>query len=152
MIVAGFAAFFGGILFLLGLLGLWLCGLASALCLMVAVFAGVMYGITGVRHDAELAIVYLVYASVPFMMTFVVSYYWSKFSEGRRLRHAFRTSRQVAARSGCQPRAERHPLMTALPFCLGVPTTITSSRRRVSPSHCYVAMPILPSYSKIIFA
>ena len=92
VIVAGLAAFFGGILFLLGLLGLWLCGLASALCLMVAVFAGVMYGITGVRHDAELAILYLVYASVPFMMTFVVSYYWSKFSEGRRLRHAFRTS------------------------------------------------------------
>jgi hypothetical protein len=66
VIVAGFAAFFGGMLFLLGLLGLWLCGLASALFLMVAVFAGVMYGITGVRHDAELAIVYLVYASPNF--------------------------------------------------------------------------------------
>jgi hypothetical protein len=93
VIVAGFAAFFGGILFLLGLLGLWLCGLASALFLIVAVFVGVMYGITGVRHDAELAIVYLVYASVPFMMTFVVSYYWTKFSEGRQLR-------QVPRRTG----------------------------------------------------
>ncbi len=85
VIVAGFAAFFGGIVFLFGLLLLWLCGLASALCLMVAVFAGGMYWITGVRHDAQLAVVYVVYASVPFMVTVVVSYYWTKFTEGPRL-------------------------------------------------------------------
>jgi hypothetical protein len=88
VIVAGFVAFFGGIVFLLGLLALWLCGLASALCLMVAAFAGVMYGITGVPHDAELAVVYLVYAAVPFVVTVVVSYYWAKFREGRRQRRA----------------------------------------------------------------
>jgi hypothetical protein len=88
VIVAGFVAFFGGIVFLLGLLALWLCGLASALCLMVAVFAGVMYGITGVPHDAQLAVVYLVYAAVPFVVIVVVSYYWSKFREGRRQRQA----------------------------------------------------------------
>lgn len=88
VIVAGFVAFFGGIVFLLGLLALWLCGLASALCLMVAAFAGVMYGITGVPHDAQLAVVYLVYSAVPFVVIVVVSYYWSKFREGRRQRRA----------------------------------------------------------------
>ena len=92
VIVAGFAAFFGGIVFLFGLLLLWLCGLASALCLMVAVCAGGMYWITGVRHDAQLAVVYLVYASVPFMVTVVVSYYWTKFTAGRRQRQALRSS------------------------------------------------------------
>jgi hypothetical protein len=90
VIVAGFAAFFGGIVFLLGLLALWLCGLASALCLMVAVFAGVMYGITGAPHDAQLAVVYLVYAAVPFVVIVVVSYYWTKFAQGRRQRQALR--------------------------------------------------------------
>jgi hypothetical protein len=90
VIVAGFAAFFGGIVFLLGLLVLWLCGLASALCLMVAVFAGVMYWVTGARHDAQLALVYLVYAAVPFVATVVVSYDWAKFTEGRRQRQALR--------------------------------------------------------------
>jgi hypothetical protein len=93
VIVAGFVAFFGGIVFLLGLLALWLCGLASALCLMVAVFAGVMYWITGVTHDAQLAVVYLVYAAVPFVVIVVVSYYWSKFREGRRQRQTIGGSR-----------------------------------------------------------
>ena len=90
MIVAGFVAFFGGIVFLLGLLALWLCGLASALCLMVSVFAGVMYWITGTPHDGELALGYLVYAAVPFVATVVLSYYWNKLNEGRRQRQALR--------------------------------------------------------------
>lgn len=93
VIVAGFVAFFGGIVFLLGLLALWLCGLASALCLMVAAFAGVMYGITGVPHDAQLAVVYLVYAAMPFVVIVVVSYYWSKFREGRLQPRALQTVR-----------------------------------------------------------
>jgi uncharacterized membrane protein len=90
VILAGFTTFFGGIVFLVGLLVLWLCGLASALCLMVAVFAGIMYWITGVPHDAQLAVVYLVYAEVPFVAIVVVSYYWTKFTEGRRQRQALR--------------------------------------------------------------
>src|ERR1700749_3949403 len=88
VILGGFAAFFGGIVFMLGLVVLWLCGLASALCLMVSAFAGVMYWITGTPHDGELAVGYLVYAAVPFVATVVLSYYWNKFTEGRRQRRA----------------------------------------------------------------
>jgi hypothetical protein len=90
VILAGCAAFFGGIVFLLGLVILWLCGLASALCLMVAVFAGVMYWITGTPHDGQLAVGYLVYAAVPFVATFVISYYWNKITEDRGQRQALR--------------------------------------------------------------
>ena len=81
VIVAGFGAFFGGIAVVLGFLFLWLCGLASALCLMVAVFAGVMYWITGTPHDGQLALIYLGYASVPFALTFIIGYYRSKFGQ-----------------------------------------------------------------------
>jgi hypothetical protein len=90
VILGGFAAFFGGIVLMLGLVVLWLCGLASALCLMVSVFAGVMYWITGTPHDGELALGYLVYAAVPFVATVVLSYYWNKLNEGRRQRQALR--------------------------------------------------------------
>ena len=68
VIVAGFAAFLGMLLGLLGLLVLWLCGLASVLCLMVALFAGVMYWLTGTPHDAQIAVAYLVYAAAPFVV------------------------------------------------------------------------------------
>jgi hypothetical protein len=90
VILGGFAAFFGGIVLMLGLVVLWLCGLASALCLMVSLFAGVMYWITGTPHDGELAVGYLVYAALPFVATVVLSYYWNKFTEGRRQRRALR--------------------------------------------------------------
>jgi hypothetical protein len=90
VILGGFPAFFGGIVLMLGLVVLWLCDLASALCLMVSVFAGVMYWITGSPHDGELAVGYLVYAAVPFVATVVLSYYWNKFTEGRRQRQALR--------------------------------------------------------------
>jgi hypothetical protein len=90
VILGGFAAFFGGIVFMLGLVVLWLCGLASALCLMVSAFAGVMYWITGTPHDGELAVGYLVYAAVPFVATVVLSYYWNKFTEARRRRQTLR--------------------------------------------------------------
>jgi ABC-type amino acid transport system permease subunit len=109
VIVAGFVAFFGGILFLLGLLALWLCGLASALCLMVAAFAGIMYGITRVSHNAQLAVVYLVYAAVPFVVIVVVSYYWTAFREGRRQRRALQTigGLRLAQDVGVAPRGAR---------------------------------------------
>ena len=81
VIVAGFGAIFGVIAVVLGFLFLWLCGLASALCLMVAVFAGVMYWITGTPHDGHIALVYLAYAAMPFVLTFVIGYYRSKFGQ-----------------------------------------------------------------------
>jgi len=86
VIVAGFVAFFAGIAFVLGLLFLWLCGLASALCLIVAVAAGIMYAFTGNHHDAMIALGYLGYAAVPFVMTFVLTYYHGKISDGRQQR------------------------------------------------------------------
>jgi hypothetical protein len=62
----------------------WVCGVATALCLMVAAFAGVMYAITGKPHDATLGLVYLGYATVPFVVTFVLAYYRSKITTARR--------------------------------------------------------------------
>ena len=90
VIVAAFAAFLGVLLGLLGLLVLWLCGLASVLCLMVAIFAGVMYWLTGTPHDAQIAVAYLVYAAAPFVAVFVLSYYWTKLTEALRQRRALR--------------------------------------------------------------
>jgi uncharacterized membrane protein YphA (DoxX/SURF4 family) len=71
-------AFFGGIALAIGFLLLWLCGLASELCMMVAMFAGAMFWFTGKAHDGQIALTYLVYAAVPFVLTFVIGYYRSK--------------------------------------------------------------------------
>ncbi len=82
VIMAGFLTFFGGIALAGGFLLLWLCGLASGLCLMVAMFAGAMFWFTGKAHDGQIALTYLAYAAVPFVLTFVIGYYRSKL--GRR--------------------------------------------------------------------
>jgi hypothetical protein len=86
-IAAGLLALLGGIGLMLLLLVLWLCGIASALCLMVAGFAGIMYVITGKPHDGHIAITYCGYAAIPFVFTFIAGYYRSKFSN-RSHRHA----------------------------------------------------------------
>ena len=78
VVTAGVLAFFGGIALLAGILLLWGCGLASGLCLIVAIFSGVMYGITGKVHDGRLALTYLAYAAIPFVLTFMAGYYRSK--------------------------------------------------------------------------
>lgn len=52
--------------------------MASGLFLMVALFAGVMFGITGKAHDGQVALTYFSYAAVPFALTFVAGYYRSK--------------------------------------------------------------------------
>ncbi len=79
VIVAAILTFFGGIAFAAAFVVLWACGVASGLCLMVAVFAAVMFGITGKPHDGQIALTYLGYAAVPFTLTFVAGYYRSKF-------------------------------------------------------------------------
>ncbi|MBE7158842.1 MAG: hypothetical protein INR62_10505 [Rhodospirillales bacterium] len=86
VIVAGFVAFFGGILFLVGLVFLWICGGASALLLMVSAYGAVMYAFTRGHHAGVIALVYLVYAAVPFVVAVVISYYWSKFTDPTRQR------------------------------------------------------------------
>ena len=96
VIVAGFVAFFGGILMLFGVLILWLMGLASALCLMVAAFAGMMYCFTGKPHDGQIALGYLGYAAVPFVLAFVFHYYRGKLGEGRPRQTAVRRIDQQA--------------------------------------------------------
>jgi hypothetical protein len=78
VIIAGFAAFFGGIALAIGFVLIWLCGLTSGLCLMVALFSGVMFWITGKAHDGQIALTYLIYASVPFTLAFLAGYYRSK--------------------------------------------------------------------------
>lgn len=71
--------FWGGIAFAVGFVLLWVCGVASALCLMVAILAGVMFLITGNPHDGRIALAYLGNAAVPFILTFAAAYYRSKF-------------------------------------------------------------------------
>jgi hypothetical protein len=90
VIVTGFGAFFGGIVFVPALVFLWVCGVATALGLMVAAFAGVVYAITGKPHDATLAVVYCGYAAVPFVVTFILACYRSKFTGARRQRQTLR--------------------------------------------------------------
>lgn len=86
VVVAGFAAFFGSIALVVGLVLLWLCGLMSGFCLMVAMFAGVMFWITGKPHDGQIALTYLGYSSVPFTLTFIAGYYRSQLhGRSRRL-------------------------------------------------------------------
>jgi hypothetical protein len=86
VIVAGFVAFFSGLLMIGAALILWSLGLVSALMLMVSVFAGVMYLITGETHDAHIAIVYLGYAAAPFAASFVLHVYRGKFMDSRQQR------------------------------------------------------------------
>jgi hypothetical protein len=109
VIVVGFGAFFGWIVFVLALVFLWVCGVATALCLMVAAFAGVMYAITGKPHDATLGLVYLGYATVPFVVTFVLAYYRSKITTARRQRQALLLggSLQLAQDASFTPDANR---------------------------------------------
>ena len=79
VIVGAALTFFGGIAFVVALAMLWACGVASGLCLMVALFAGLMFGVTGKSHDGQIALAYLGYAALPFALTFVAGYYRSKF-------------------------------------------------------------------------
>src|ERR1700712_5039053 len=81
VVLTGFAAFFGGILFVLGFVFLWICGLISSLFLMISAFAGIMYMAFGTHHAAVIAVVYLGYAAVPFVVIFVSTYYYQKFVE-----------------------------------------------------------------------
>lgn len=55
VVAAGFMAFFGGIALAIGFLLLWFRGLASGLCMMVAMFAGAMFWFTGKAHDGQIA-------------------------------------------------------------------------------------------------
>lgn len=79
MITAGVLALFGGIAFAIAFVLLWACGVASGLCLMVALFAGLLFEITGKAHDGQIALTYLGYAVVPFDLTFVAGDHRSKF-------------------------------------------------------------------------
>ena len=83
VIVAGFATFLSGLLMIGAVLILWFLGLVSALMLLVSAFAGVMYLITGKAHDAHIAVVYLGYAAVPFVVSFVFHVYRGKWADGR---------------------------------------------------------------------
>lgn len=79
VIAAAVLTFFGGIALALAFVVLWACGVTSGLCLMVALFAAVMFGITGKPHDGQIALTYLGYAAIPFALIFVAGYYRSKF-------------------------------------------------------------------------
>ena len=86
VIVAGFVAFFSGLLMIGAVLILWFLGLVSALMLMVSAFGGVMYLITGKAHDAHIAVAYLGYAASPFVVSFVIHVYRGRWAEGRKQR------------------------------------------------------------------
>lgn len=79
VIAAAVLTFFGGVAFAIAFAVLWAYGVASGLCLIAALFAVVMFGITGKPHDGQIALTYLGYAAIPFVLTFVAGYYQSKF-------------------------------------------------------------------------
>ena len=83
VIVAGFVAFFGAIAFLAIVLMLWFFGLLTALFLGVSVFGGVMYAFTGSHHAAVIALAYLGYAAIPFVLSFVFHVYRIKLMEAK---------------------------------------------------------------------
>jgi hypothetical protein len=56
--------------------------------LMVSAFGGLMYVITGKAHDRNVALVYLGYAAVPFVASFVFHVYRGKWVDGRQRRRA----------------------------------------------------------------
>lgn len=84
VIVAGFVAFFSGLLMIGAVLILWFLGLVSVLMLVVSAFGGVMYLVTGKAHDAHIALVYLGYAVVPFVASFVFHVYRGRWTDSRR--------------------------------------------------------------------
>jgi amino acid transporter len=86
VVVAGFVAFFSGLLMIGAVLILWFLGLVSTLMLIVSAFGGLMYLMTGKAHDAHVALVYLAYAAVPFVASFAFHVYRGKWTDGRRRR------------------------------------------------------------------
>jgi hypothetical protein len=81
IVVAGFLAFLLGIAVIAGMILLWLCGIAGSLMLVVSLFAAMMYAVTGKHHDLVLALGYLCYAAVPFVVIFAVTYYQGKIDK-----------------------------------------------------------------------
>ena len=86
VIVAGFVAFFSGLLIIGAMLILWFLGLVCALMLMISTFSALMYLITGKSHDAHIAVAYLGYAAVPFVASFVFHVYRGKWTDRRQQR------------------------------------------------------------------
>jgi hypothetical protein len=86
VIVAAVAVFLGGIVFVAVFLLLWLMGMASALLLMVSAFSAVMYGFTGSHHAGILALTYLGYAAIPFVLTVVFHLYRIRLTGRRQVR------------------------------------------------------------------
>jgi hypothetical protein len=89
IIVAGFRTFFVGIALIACMILLWLCGIAGSLMLLVSAFAATMYAITGKHHDLTLALGYLCYAAVPFVIIFALTYYQGKIVDSRKQRLAY---------------------------------------------------------------
>lgn len=81
VILAGFLAFIAMILAAGVVLLLWFLGLLSALFLMVSVFGAVMYVFTGSHHAGVIALAYLGYSAVPFVLAFVFHVYRIKLME-----------------------------------------------------------------------
>ncbi len=88
--VVGVLAFLAAICTLIGLMVLWLCGLVSALMLMVAVVCGLGFALTGNHHYGVTALGYLFYAAVPSAVVFVLTYYHGKFTNAQERRQSLR--------------------------------------------------------------
>ncbi len=78
VILAGLAVFLGLIAGAAIALVLGVMALASALLLMVSAFGGLMYVFTQDQHARLIALAYLGYAAVPFLVAFVLRHYLDK--------------------------------------------------------------------------
>jgi len=88
IIVAGFLTFFVGIALIACMVLLWLCGIAGSL-LLISAFAATMHAATGKHRDLTLALGYLFYAAVPFVIIFALIYYQGKIVDSRKQRLAY---------------------------------------------------------------
>ncbi|MGI4946538.1 MAG: hypothetical protein ACRYHQ_39270 [Janthinobacterium lividum] len=88
--VAGIFAFLAAICGLIALLVLWLCGLVSALMLIVAAGCGLGFVLTGNHHYGLTALGFLIYAAVPSAVVGVLTYYSGKFTDAQESRRSLR--------------------------------------------------------------
>ena len=81
VLLAGVVSFFAAIGFAFGVVFMWVCGIVSGLLLIAALFNGVMLLFTHSPHAAHAMLGFLGYATVPFLLIVMISYYYGKWTD-----------------------------------------------------------------------
>ena len=81
VLLAGVVSFLAAIGFAFGVLFMWVCGVVSGLFLIAALFSGMMLLFTHSPHAARTMLGFLGYATVPFLLIVMISYYYGKWTD-----------------------------------------------------------------------